>query len=573
MESVIAFANTDSGGLVLLGVDEGNGTFDVVGVDDPKAVHDTFTAQCSQLEPPLRVAVYLISHPDGVVISARIPSVGRTQRPCHRGDPYESSYIRVGDRDDRMTRQEVDDLLANRVGNDYSAGPAPADARLDPALSAQLATAVRARSERNANLTDEEALAKYRALTDEGEPTLAGLLALGDNPEALTATARVSYQVAPQADDQEGTRFREAKHLEGTVGQILDDALAELRKQLRVSKVTGPDGHVYDRPEVATEALREVLGNALIHRSLAPGQTSASARLEVHEDHVLITSPGGIHIDVDPRDLGHRATLNTPRNLSLARICEQLTTPSGARITEGQASGIRAADRASHAANTAPPIFGSRPARFSVVLFRGSLDSAAARARWADSGVALTDEQARIVAFAERLEDFLEQDPSSDFSQVRLDAKLTARLFERMEPERAVLELAALENAGVLTGRRLFDRVVWELKPPTSTTSLTVPEPAEKPAASTAAPAKGRAPNRSAQIAAVLDAIEGSAKKAIRLSDAIDVLGVSRGTAHKVLVQAVDNGLIEPTTDVIHSPARAYKLTRKGAATQQRPRR
>jgi ATP-dependent DNA helicase RecG len=179
MDSVIAFANTDSGGLVLLGVDENGGRFDVVGVDNPGAAQDTFTAKCSQLDPPLRVAVYLVTHPDGVVLAARIPPVAHNQRPCHQeSDPYGSSYIRAGDRDDLMTRQEVDDLLANRAGKDYSARPAPHNAQLDPALRAAFIARARTVTTRNEQLTDDELLRKYGAVTVDGTPTQAGLLTI-----------------------------------------------------------------------------------------------------------------------------------------------------------------------------------------------------------------------------------------------------------------------------------------------------------------------------------------------------------------------------------------------------------
>jgi ATP-dependent DNA helicase RecG len=377
--------------------------------------------------------------------------------------------------------------------------------------------------------------------------------------------ARVTYQVTPTAADPEGTRFRTATKFEGTVGQILDDALAELRKELRIATVTGADGHVYDRPEVPQEAVRELLSNALVHRSFAPGQDSASPMVAVHPDHVIVVSPGGIHVDVDPRDLGHPSVLNTPRNLTLTRICELLTTPSGARITEAQASGIRVADRACHAADSAPAIFGSRPARFSAALLRGSLNTQAVRERWAARGVDLTEPQARITAFAERLESFLSEDPTSDFKQVRLDTRLAARLFERMEPERAAIDLAALESYGILNSRRMADRLVWELKETPDQGVWAEPQ---------TQPTTTRRPrvNRTAQITALLAAVNAATEKSIRLHEAMTVLGVSRATASQVIELAVKKDLIEPTSDDVHSPQRGYRLTRSGAETVRRGR-
>lgn len=558
IDSVIAFANTDSGGLVLLGVDEGAGTFDVVGVDNPKEVQDTFAAKCTQLDPSVRVAVYAIAHPDGVVLAARIPSVPNRNRPCHvNGDLYGGSYIRVGDRDEQMSRTEVDDLLANRQGTDFSAKPAKEGANLDLALCKQFVGTVRPKTARNDDLSDEQLLRQYGAITAEGVPTLAGVLALGENPAGTEAAARVSYQVLPDASDPADTRFRVSDHLEGTVGQILDDAVAHLNNDLRVRVVDGADGQVRNRPDVPILAIREVLGNALIHRSFAPGMDSSAPRLAVYPRHILIMSPGSIHIDVDLSDLGHPSTLNTPRNLSLSRICSQQTTPNGARVTEMHASGIRAADRACWEVGNAPAVFGSRPARFVAVLFREPLPIAATKTAWAASGVELTDVQAKIVAFADRVRAFLQEDALSDFSQLRLDAKLVSRMFDQMNPERAAVELSNLENQGVLASKRLASRVVWELR--------------DAPAGTTTPAAKGRKrANRQDQVAKLLGFVRDSTSESLQLSEAITLLEVSRGTAHKIITAAVEKGLLEPTSDVIHDPTRAYKLTRSGVATVSR---
>ena len=98
------------------------------------------------------------------------------------------------------------------------------------------------------------------------------------------------------------------------------------------------DGHVFDDFDVPLVAAREIVGNALLHRSLSEAQESASVAIEVSDEAVMVTSPGGVHVTADPALLG-LDTISGVRNFTLVHVCEQLQTPSGARIVENQASG------------------------------------------------------------------------------------------------------------------------------------------------------------------------------------------------------------------------------------------
>jgi ATP-dependent DNA helicase RecG len=126
--------------------------------------------------------------------------VQRDQRPCHRAHdgPHASSYIRVGDADQRLTPAEVDQMLANRSTQDHSRGRAPDGAAFDPTAIASFVTALHATNSRNRQLADDELLRRQGAADDDGRPTLAGFLTLGDVPQLLTAAARVTYRRNPR---------------------------------------------------------------------------------------------------------------------------------------------------------------------------------------------------------------------------------------------------------------------------------------------------------------------------------------------------------------------------------------
>lgn len=544
-QSVSAFANSDHGGVVLLGVNEGeHGTFDVVGVDSPAKIGATLAALCSELDPPLRPPVHHIEIDGKVVVTAVIPSLPRSQRPCHKaGDVYAGSYIRVGDRDDQMKRQEVDELLQGRESTDHSARLAPRGTKLDAQSQAVLVAAIKAQRPGQRAVSDRQLLVNKGAVDTQGRPTLAGFLAAGDSPESKLAAARVTYRELPH-NAAGGKRFEQATHAEGTVGQILDHLLALLSNALKAG-VTQRGGHVRDALDVPRLVLREVIGNALIHRSLVPGQEGTSATVEVDARRVLVTNPGGVPATVNLRDLG-TTPLSTPRNLSLARVCELLTTPAGERITEGQASGILESDRECHREGTAPALFASKPALFSAMLLRGRLPVDRVRAEHGE----LTDDQARLLALATVLAEVRDEDAAGEFSQAYLDEALTTRALANSRGNPGGV-LAQLEARQLVQSRQLPDRRVWDFGPGSGAPAPSGPETGS---------AKGRR-DRLSQLVEILRATPGGQ---MRQGEIREALGLSKAPAARIIREALDARLIAATSDKPHDPTRAYRLTQTG---------
>ncbi len=544
--SLSAFANSDLGGLVLLGVAEEHGNFVVTGVEEPGMLTAALQSACSQLDPPLRPQINFIDHPDGVVIVAPISPLPRNMRPCHRSDrgPRESSYIRVGDADERMKPSEVDDLLANKSGTDYSRRPAPEGATLDPLQVAQLLTTARQRNPRHAELDDSRLLFTLGATNNLEHPSLAGLLVLGHTPQLLSAAARVAYRRLPTLRDPQGARLA-GRHVEGHYGEILDDLMTAFTGDLEVVQIV-VDGQVRDELDIPRETLREICSNALVHRSLAEPLDATPIEIEVSERMVVVTSPGGLHVATDLRSLGLGA-MSSPRNLSLVRLCEMATTPTGARIVESQASGIAAADRACRRAGTMPPLFVSRAAQFEAVLLRGALPVTAVLHRWNGIDVNLTDDEARLVAACEILEELHNEDATSHLAGTYLDAVLAARLLTS-STERGAQRLGDLSDAGVLAARDLPDRTVWTPRSP----------------GIIAAPSESRS-RTSNQVIKLLAALANSPSGELGTKDLLEPLGVeSNRSVTNVVTRAIERGLVEPTREGTHDPNRKYRLTETG---------
>ena len=304
-KSLSALANA-GGGLVLLGVDEQRGGFAVTGVEDAAKASAEVQAVCTRAEPPLRPAISVIAHDGGHVIVAHIPGVPRLQQPCHfpdHGQVQFTSFIRVGDGDVQLSVGEVDDMLAARSQRDDSRRPAPRDSQLSRAALAD----IYGRHSKSRDAT----LRRLGICVDDGTPTLAGWLLLGDEPAARSPLARVACMSSPRPGDPAGAR-RRGVHIEGTIGELLDGVMEWLERELGLVQVSRR-GTMFDELDFPSEALREAVSNALIHRSLSPTSESTTISVRVSPSTVEITSPGGVHPGVDPNQLG-LSPLSTPRN-------------------------------------------------------------------------------------------------------------------------------------------------------------------------------------------------------------------------------------------------------------------
>ncbi len=554
-DTLSAFANAE-GGIVLLGVDESGGRFNVTGVDDPARIQQALQAACAEMEPALRPIISLNGDPAAQVVVATVPPVPPTQRPCHRGSlgPYDGSYIRVGDADQRLSRVEVDEMLAHRSGyDDFSAKPAPSGAALSATSVAMFIERVQAEPG-SEGLDVAGLLHRWRVTTEENAPTLAGVVAIGDNPAGAVHAARVAYRVLPVEGDPPDARFS-GEHLEGTVGELLDQIMRRFDRDLRPFQVMR-GGALRDDLEVPREALREIISNALLHRSFTPALETRTIAIEISEAAVVITSPGGLHTGADLKELG-LAAMSGVRNLALVRICEKLVSPTGARLIENQSSGIASADRACHEAGAMPPLFVDLPDKFQAILLRRSPSRDRAAEVLGRHGLELESDLVRVTAVALALDDLRNGVPGVPLGSIALDGRLVARILAPRMTVDAVATLLTLEAAGVLRRRVTRYLPYWTVaEPEEDQTPVSVSSAQTKPV-------KGRRGDD--RIPDLISAIAQSADGRLAGSEIGTALNLTSSRSRaKWINTALDKGLVESSTDNLHDPTRTYSLTRSG---------
>jgi len=571
-ETLSAFANA-SGGLFVLGVDEAGGAFNVTGVSDPPQMMQSLQSLCAAMEPPLRPIISVVERDGRSVIVADVPPIAAHLRPCHLQHlgEYAGSFIRVGDADQAWTRAEVDEARANRAAfADHSARPSPASVALDDAAFADFARRARA-VPRNADLDDDALKRRYGVVTEAAELTVAGALALGDSPERALAPARVAYRVVGAEGAPKDARFQ-GEHVEGTIGELLDQLIDRFERDLRTFQVSRA-GRVWDELEVPRAALREIISNALMHRSLTPVQEARPVTVEITPDAVVVMSPGSLFSGADIARLGLDG-IGGARNPSLVRICDFVRTPTGNRIVENHASGIPTADAACHQAGTMPPLFIDMPATFHAVLLRAAPDLEAAEERLRRRGVEPTESLVRLVGVTARLAEAKDRAIGVPVMSVVMDTRFGARTLAPMSEADAAPYFRQLEEAKVLQRRVVRHMPYWTVHPglpePVATT---MSDPAETPPRDTEPlaqrPASRSKVKKGDRLFPLLEAVAAAVPEGLTSGEIGRAIGVGSSSRGGWIDKALDNGWITPSSENIFDRTRRFKITAKGRRALQ----
>lgn len=191
--------------------------------------------------------------------------------------------------------------------------------------------------------------------------TLAGLLALGRYPQQFVPQLAASFVVLPTADGSplaDGTRFVDNQPLDGPIPAIVAQAVSAMQRNMRRRSVVEGAGRadIWDYP---TEAIREIVANALMHRDYHPTAHGTQVRISLYPDRFEVASPGGLHgVHAGRSDVAQLigSPINSTRNALLARLLEDVVIPgTGRPVCENRGSGLRAAVQALDRMGMGPP--------------------------------------------------------------------------------------------------------------------------------------------------------------------------------------------------------------------------
>ncbi len=367
-DTLSSFSNQIGGGIIIFGIDEDAG-YKVVGVYDAQDLQKKVVEQSLQMEPVVRPLFTVAQLADKLVVSAEISECDIYDKPCfYKGSGrLRGSYIRVGDSDQPMTEYEIYSYEAfkRRIHDELRTFDRAIMEHLKKDNITEYLIKLRRQKVNLVNLDDQRVL-ETQGISQDGLPTLAGLMLLGEYPQEFFPQLSVTAMVVQGKEigelGEDGERFVDNKRIEGTISQMLEGTLAFVRRNMKVKTIITEDGTRADKPEYPIKAVREITLNALIHRDYSVHTERSPIRLVMYEDRLELENPGGLYGRITIDDLG-KAAADT-RNPYLAGALEIMID------TENRFSGIPTVIAELKKAGMPAPVFIDRRGVFKVIFYK-----------------------------------------------------------------------------------------------------------------------------------------------------------------------------------------------------------
>jgi ATP-dependent DNA helicase RecG len=365
-DTLSSFSNQDGGGIMLFGLDEKNG-FESVGVYDAQDLQHRVAEQCKQMEPFVRPVFTVCDIAGKLVVSAEIPGVDVSERPVYyRGvGRTKGAFVRVGEADEPMSDYEIYsyDAYRRRVRDDIRPAELADLSLLNQEALSDYLYAIRKNKKNVENVSDDELLRLMGVVKDD-KPTLAGVLCFSKFPQAAFPQLCITAVVVPGlymgATGSDGERFIANSRIEGTIKQMADEAVLFVERNMRVKTIVDKNGKRADKPEYPTNAIREAVLNALMHRDYSIHTEGTPVRILMFNDRLEIWNEGGLYGRLTIDGLGK--VHSDVRNQTLVNILEMQN------VAENRYSGIPTIRKEMSDLGLSEPLFENKRGNFVVTL-------------------------------------------------------------------------------------------------------------------------------------------------------------------------------------------------------------
>lgn len=366
-DTLSSFSNQTGGGIILFGIDEKNG-FEITGVYDAQDLQTKVTNQALQMEPVVRPVFTVTKIQGKTVVSAEISEIDIFDKPCfYRGaGRMRGSYIRVGEADMPMTEYEIYgyEVFKRKIQDELRIVERATMDSFDKDFLSEYFYKLR-KAKPNLSKQSDEKILQLQGLTEQGRPTLAGIMMLGEYPQAYFPQLSITAMVVEGTElgdlGTNGERFIDNQRIEGTLSQMLESAIGFVRRNIRNATIVDETGKRLDRTEYPMVAVREIILNALIHRDYSIHTDNSPIRIVLYDNRLEVENPGGLYGRITVDELGKMSA--DTRNPFIAGGLEVLLK------TENRFSGIPTIMSEMKKAGLAPAVFESRRGVFKVTLF------------------------------------------------------------------------------------------------------------------------------------------------------------------------------------------------------------
>lgn len=369
-DTLSSFSNQDSGGIIIFGIDENN-DYAINGVYDAQDLQKKVTEQCKQMEPLVR-ALFTVCDIDGkIIVSAEIPAVDISDRPVfYKGvGRIKGSYVRVGEADEPMSEYEIYSYEAfrKRTRDDIRTVANTKLNIVDEIRVESYLNEIRSERKNLAENVSKTEIFELMGITNDGLPTLAGLMTFSKYPQAYFPQLCITAIALPGTEQgnvgDAGERFLDNKRITGAIPDMLEEAVEFVRRNSRTKTIIDDMGQRVDKPEYPIKAVREAILNALVHRDYSIYTENVPIRIEMYRDRMEIINSGGLYGKITIDALGKIRP--ETRNAALANMLEVL------KVTENRYSGIPTMRSEFAKAGLPAPIFSVVHGEFKVTLKNG----------------------------------------------------------------------------------------------------------------------------------------------------------------------------------------------------------
>jgi ATP-dependent DNA helicase RecG len=295
-ETLVAFANSD-GGTILIGVDP-NGVID--GNLMFEEIEDALRLALGQCRPGIR-SEWQRSEGEGegrTAIALRVPRSGELHS-LQDG----RVLVRSGAENRPLSGDEILHLAATKSSSDFEVeaveGAAWQD--LDPEIVAEYRAKRAERQRRPVTADDRSLLTSIGALTEEGTPTVAGILLFGRDPQLFlphSGLIVVRFTGTELRGPGGLPGYSRREEILGPLPRLIEAGWQVVWEEMRVAAVV--KGLVREeKSEYPPVAVREALVNAVCHREYQ--LTGRRIEVRMFDDRLELISPGGLpgYITVD----------------------------------------------------------------------------------------------------------------------------------------------------------------------------------------------------------------------------------------------------------------------------------
>ena len=426
LKSVSAFAN-GLGGSLFFGIDD-DGI--VKGLDDVQHVCESISCKIRDYMDPLPDVEMIPQEIDSHEILQLKVSAGSYTPYYYVGDGQRVAFIRIGDESLPATAEQMVRLVLKGSNKTYDS--LHTDYKAEDYAFTILANTFKTRTSQEWN---KKYLLSFGLVTNSGNLTNAGALFADDCPMWQSRLYCTRWDGKAKGDAINDAEFT------GNVLMLLREAMNFVKSNTKKGWEKLPNGRK-NKPEYAERAVLEAMVNHFIHRDYTV--MGGEVHLDIYEDRLTITSPGGMYNGMLIQDLDIADVSSERRNPILANVMAQLD------YMEKRGSGLTRICNETQALDgykdELKPVFKSTPTQFQTIIFASSDNQNVGDFVGDMSETKLTERQQKIL-------NLIKESPTISAKQMSETLSVTTRTIER--------DLSMMKKVGVLKREGKDNDGVW----------------------------------------------------------------------------------------------------------------